>query len=141
MAWRCFSLYTLDGRRVMENVGFEQTSSAFAADDEMWIGILFGVDFVYTEDGTYYDSDLNKLDGAPDYSEYHGWISKPYYALDLEDAVYSAGSVYAGVKDEEGNWLFRIYNPCNASDSDNSEGDRYWRIYGTWSKLPGDWGY
>ena len=134
-----FNIYTLDGQRVMENVALDGYNSGFCGDSEMWVGILYCFNYAVTEDGVYYDGDLNEMEGEPDMSEDYGALARAYRALDLEDAVYSAGNVYAGVKDKDGNWLFRIYNPGNASDSDNSEGDRFWRIYGKWSVLQNTW--
>jgi hypothetical protein len=43
----------------------------------------------------------------PSYDDYYGW-----------------GNVYVGVKDSEGNWLFRIYNPKLVSDAPGE--DEYW---------------
>ncbi len=109
------SLFTLDGEVVMSDIRPEWSSS-FCADDEMSQGILLSTDWLTDKNGVKRGADLNAVDGNLDtYMEERGLVA------------ISWGTVYAGVRTTDGEWLFRIYDPRFASDSDAEKAQ-----YGGW---------
>ncbi len=134
------AIFTLDGERVMENVELVKKGSCpfdisghFTDDssDKGEITYIYG-DYIVDENGVYYDRDLNIVDG----SEVE--ISKPdsiYDPIVTDDRVFTRSGVYAGIKDGEGNWIFRIYDPRSTNDGLGRESwpEWFWQWY--WDNL------
>ena len=127
------NLYTLSGELVMRRVTPYPTSH-FAVDDELGFGSIYTARFLKDEHGIFYDKDLNPIP-EPDEDELRRdpeRFAGNYFALRVKDRQIVSGSgVYAGIKDAAGNWLFKIYNPAGASDSQNEEHwpSWYWDYY------------
>lgn len=124
------SLFTLDGEVVMSDIRPEWSSS-FCADDEMSQGILLSTDWLTDKNGVKRGADLNAVDEIPDITE-RDRLNLRYGNLDsyMEErglVAISWGTVYAGVRTTDGEWLFRIYDPRFASDSDAEKTQ-----YGVW---------
>ena len=126
-------LYTLDGELVMSRVR-PYSTGGFVVDEELYFGSIYTARFLNDENGTFYDKDLNPIP-EPDEDELHvdpEKFTRNYFALQINDRqIVSGNGVYAGIKDGEGNWLFKIYNPAGASDSQNEEHwpSWYWDYY------------
>lgn len=126
-------LYTLDGELVMRKVR-PYSTGGFVVDEELYFGSIYTARFLNDENGTFYDKDLNPIP-EPDEDELHvdpEKFTRNYFALQINDRqIVSGNGVYAGIKDGEGNWLFKIYNPAGASDSQNEEHwpSWYWDYY------------
>ena len=118
---RRYCIYTLDGELIMERAQIK-SDNGYYPDGEMWMCALHGADYVIDKNGDLYDSELQPVDEIPEDIGFYS-MAEPYRLIYDDDFVYNAGNVYAGVKDAEGNWLFRIYNPRGASDSGNPGGD------------------
>lgn len=127
------NLYTLSGELVMSRVR-PYSTGGFVVDEELYFGSIYTARFLNDENGTFYDKDLNPIP-EPDEDELHvdpEKFTRNYFALQINDRqIVSGNGVYAGIKDGEGNWLFKIYNPAGASDSQNEEHwpSWYWDYY------------
>lgn len=110
------NLYTLSGELVASRVVPHQYDG-FALDSEDYYGYVILANYYSDENGQCFDKELNPIDKPTDlqiHSERPGSIYSP---IELENRRLEIGSVYVGIKDGEGNWLFKIYNPELASDS------------------------
>ncbi|MBQ4429547.1 MAG: PT domain-containing protein [Clostridia bacterium] len=110
------NLYTLSGELVANRV-LPHKYDGFALDSEDYYGYVMLANYCSDENGQCFDKELNPIDKPTDLqirSERPGSIYSP---IELENRRLEIGSVYVGIKDDAGNWLFRIYNPNFASDS------------------------
>ena len=115
-------LYTLDGTLVMEGLR-PCANSYFVVDDEGGYGQLRSAEYMELPDGDWLDEDFNRITDHPKYAGANP-VFQRYGNIQFEDIYYSAGRVYAGVRNvEDGSWLFRIYNPKLATDHDNEHWD------------------
>lgn len=114
------SIFTLDGECVMTDCwasGREFCSSEYFVGK----GLFYSNCFVNAQ-GDVFDSDLNPLYTLPEDTDLNQVNIMPtdkssvFHSYNCGYTVEQSG-VYAGVKDEAGNWVFRIYNPMLASDS------------------------
>ena len=124
-----YSVYSMSGRLLMENVEPVYSNySCFYMDDELVEGGLKAIDYIKGPDGKYYDCELHRVDTVPDPKSPEEMVSEPHYywgVIWLSDQFeyivcgrYNSG-VYQGIKDKDGNWIFRVYSPYLAEDSDN----------------------
>ncbi|MBR3459268.1 MAG: PT domain-containing protein [Clostridia bacterium] len=121
-----YSLYTPEGELVMDDV-IVYRGNSFCLDSEM--GSVYGFfesDFLTDKDGNNFDRELKPIDEIPDIYEYYKLPSRFFGAYEADGYVvydrftYRSSDVYSGIKDKDGNWVFRIYSPAFASDSDNT---------------------
>ena len=116
------NIYDLDGQLIMEDV-YPEVCSVFAIDDESYLGALYAAEYLEDSAGNFYDKDLIPVSELPEGARDNPTRMR-YGNLEFDDYVYHGwGSVYVGVKDAEGNWLFRIYNPHLATDHDPENWD------------------
>ena len=103
-----YDLRSLSGELVLKNV------ELFFAQNGP--GNLKCASYLRDENGEYRDGELNIISALPNEDPNPDHFLK-YMPIELEDRFAVAGNVYAGIKDGDGNWLFKIYNPELASDS------------------------
>ncbi|MBR4657909.1 MAG: hypothetical protein IKP26_01465 [Clostridia bacterium] len=116
-------IFTLDGQLVRQGVK-PIAYSTYSADEELSAGMLIAANYVEDEQGNFYDADLEPVSELPADAAVNP-VRERYGNLQFDDRdYYGWGNVYVGVKDSEGNWLFRIYNPKLASDAPGE--DEYW---------------
>ncbi|MBR3298780.1 MAG: PT domain-containing protein [Clostridia bacterium] len=113
------SLYTLSGELVMDNVE-PIVSDGFAADEEIGAGWMICASYLKDREGGVFNSAFESIEELPADAK-KGEYSSLYRPLELENRVFVESGVYVGIKDDEGNWLFRIYNPNFASDSQRED--------------------
>ena len=109
------SIYTLDGELVMENVK-PTGNSQFFPDDEVWFAVLSAADYLTDADGRVFDGELRELPELPKDAEI-GFLKSRYKRIELPEVEFVRLGAYAGTRDADGSWLFRIYDPRKASDS------------------------
>ncbi|MBR5948700.1 MAG: PT domain-containing protein [Clostridia bacterium] len=124
------NLYTLSGELVASRItpiGYD----GFTVDDEVNWGRVVLANYFKDENGQFYDKELKAIAEPSLEQIYSEAPQRIYEPMEIEDRVFARGEVYAGIKDGEGNWLFRIYNPAGASDSQNSDHwpSWYWDYY------------
>ncbi len=116
-------IFTLDGQLVRQGVK-PIAYSTYSADEELSAGMLIAANYVEDEQGNFYDADLEPVSELPADAAVNP-VRERYGNLEFEDyEYYGWGNVFVGVKDAQGNWLFRIYNPKLASDAPGE--DEYW---------------
>ena len=133
-----YSVYSMSGRLLMENVQlvYSGNYSVFYLDDELPEGGVRAHDYIRDADGKYYDGELHRVDSVPDPKPLEEIIFEPHYYWGVvwlsDDSIRVCGrydsGVYQGIKDKEGNWIFRVYSPYLAEDSDNER----WGIGNWW---------
>ena len=112
------SIWDVSGKMLMDNVrviSFDQ----YTADEEGGYGIMLSGDYLEDENGVCYDSKLKRIDKIPEGADENSFYTRygRVYFDGLSFYDYER-SVFSGIKDGEGNWLFRIYNPRFSSDND-----------------------
>ena len=118
-----YSVYTFEGELLMDDVEF-MARDTYVPDDELWFSRYIAADYLTDKDGRHFDKELNQIDELPDreaYTEYLYLQQKQYFCA-YDFAGYSVqcwGGAYAGIKDKDGNWTFRIYKPSYAEDHNN----------------------
>ena len=112
-----YSLYTLDGKLVMKNVDPVQ-DSWFCSDDELgFIAEIRSFSYLTDENGVCYDSELNVVDSVPEYGADNA-LRERYWNLRPEGYEVVYWGMFQGVKNDEGEWLFKIFDPAYAEDHD-----------------------
>lgn len=130
------SILTLDGERVMENIELIQKGSwsfdisghfTDEPSDKGEITYVYG-DYIVDENGVCYGRDLKVVDRSEVEKQQPDYIFDPILP---EDRAFVRRGVYAGIKNGEGNWLFRIYDPRSTFDSVERERwpEWFWRWY------------
>ncbi|MBO4879490.1 MAG: hypothetical protein J5544_04460 [Clostridia bacterium] len=113
--WNCtYNIMTLDGECVMENVRPVFTDR-FMLEEEAWFAEFCSADYLTDAEGRCFDPELNEIPSLPEDAAV-GYMHARYGVLTGLETEFVVNGVYAGTRDKEGNWLFRIYNPRNASD-------------------------
>ena len=110
-----YTLYTLDGETVMENVT-PVGNGGFTQDDECWFAQLRSADYLTDADGRVFDSELHELPELPEDAR-DSFLKARYKRIELPGIEFVRLGAYAGTRDADGSWLFRIYDPRKASDS------------------------
>jgi hypothetical protein len=107
-------LYTLDGECVKKTCS-PQPNGWFQLDYDRSYYYL-SADYMNNRSGAFYDTELNRIGVLPDDARVSPWDA--VYGM-INDSEYTIvhGSIYSGVMDGDGNWLFRIYRPELANDS------------------------
>lgn len=124
-----YDVYTLSGECVMTDCW----ASAYAwGRFHYWDGIGRGflyADHCVTRSGEVLDGELNTLFTLEEGTDLHNTDIMSFEQTSILHEFYNCpykvvqNGVYAGVKDEKGNWVFRIYDPRLANDSQGvSEG-------------------
>lgn len=132
-------IYSLSGELLLEDI--EPASAAVyyiggrALQGREYECRLMLDNYAFTENERWYDSDLNPMQIPPEdpYDveyvrmrrsiELEGRIVigdnsvNAYSSLVWQESTPEPVRIYVGVKDGEGNWLFKIFNPALASDS------------------------
>ena len=111
------NLYTLSGEIVKENISGVGTVGYTAMTGRSIP--LYACDYLYDSDGSILNKDLQKI-GNKTLPE-DAWQEEgmaQYLRLPMENYGIKFGysSVYAGITDMEGNWLFRVYHPQFSMD-------------------------
>ena len=126
-----FNLYTLSGEIVKKNIMSVGAVGYTEMDDETYP--LYACDYLIDRDGNILNKDLEKVGKVnpdePDFSSIQSDACRqdeltPYLPMEIDGIELFIGDVYVGLKDAEGNWLFRIYNPRLSVDGDGIE--VYW---------------
>lgn len=113
------NLYTLSGELVMERV-FPLYYQRYYPEDELYITTEYA-DHLQTIDGSFYNAELERIDEPTPEELYGGERADIYGALRIADRFVEQSELYTGIKDGDGNWLFRIYRPRFANDHNNPE--------------------
>lgn len=111
------SIWDLDGSMLMDKVHVVNYSD-YTVNSEGGYGVLLVGDYLEDEDGNCYGPDLERVVSIPEGADRDPFYER-YGSHNFEDYQVFAyeWSVFQGIKDSEGNWLFRIYNPRYASDN------------------------
>lgn len=108
------NLYTLSGELVMERV-WPLYYQRYHPEHELYITTGYA-DHLQTIDGSFYNAELERIDEPTPEELYGGERADIYGALRMADRVVEQSEIYTGIKDGEGNWLFRIYRPRFVND-------------------------
>lgn len=123
---RAESIYTLTGELVAESILPLGANARFCADEEVGYPYL-EVSYYCTENGDLYDKELKKI-GKVDINQYPIWDQLPadayaqeyrdlYESIGIEGVSFVHNSVFTGVMNADGEWLFRIYSPHLSMDA------------------------
>lgn len=119
LSYERINLYTLSGGLVMERV-MPLYYQGYHPEHEMYISTGYA-SHLQASDGSFYNAELERID-KPSAAELHGGERADIYgALHIEDREVYTSELYTGIRDGEGNWLFRIYRPGFASDNEKPE--------------------
>lgn len=120
-----YSIYSLAGELLMDDV-IVYRGSSFYLDSEL--GPVFGFfesRGLTDKDGNRFDENLKPVE--EDSNERTYYVPDRFFGAYEADGyvvcdrfTYRISDVYSGIKDKDGNWVFRIYSPAFASDSDNT---------------------
>ncbi len=117
-----YDLYSLSGECVLRD-RWAIPSERFHYWDGVGRGLVYANCFINRQ-GEVFDGDLNLLYTVPEGTDLSSFNIEPseYGSIfhnknDLCGYTVDQEGIYAGVKDEAGNWEFKIYNPKLASDS------------------------
>ena len=113
------NLYTLSGELVMERV-WPLYYQRYHPEHELYITTGYA-DHLQTIDGSFYNAELERIDEPTPQERYGGERADIYGALRMADRFVEQSELYTGIKDGDGNWLFRIYRPRFANDHNNPE--------------------
>ena len=108
------NLYTISGELVMERV-CPLYYQRYYPEDEFCITTEYA-DHLQTIDGSFYNAELERIEEPSPEERYGGERADIYGALRMADRVVEQSEIYTGIKDGEGNWLFRIYRPRFVND-------------------------
>ncbi|MBQ1818456.1 MAG: hypothetical protein II124_07460, partial [Clostridia bacterium] len=113
------TLYTLDGKKVMKHI-HPSYGSFFCIEDESGDGQLASVQYIKDAEGRAYDGGLDPVDKLPG-DLWRDDVDFRYECLnsDMDELGFRCVTwdpLYNGVKNADGEWLFRIYNPKTAQD-------------------------
>ncbi len=129
--YRKYDLYSLSGECVMRDCWLDP-QDRFSYWDGLGRLLIYANCFINRQ-GEVFDGDLNLLYTVPDGTDLHIFDITTSENDSIFGRYYRCGytvdqqGVYAGVKDEEGSWVFKIYNPRLASDSQpETEPDDEW---------------
>lgn len=119
--YRKYDLYSLSGECVMRDCWLDPQDRFFYWDG-CGRGLIYANCFINRQ-GEVYGSDLSVRYTVPDGTDLHSFDITTSENDSIFCRYYRCGytvdqeGIYAGVKDEAGNWVFKIYNPKLASDS------------------------
>ena len=113
------NLYTLSGELVMERV-FPLYYQRYHPEHELYITTGYA-DHLQTIDGSFYNAELERVEEPSMEERYGGERADIYGALRMADRFVEQSELYTGIKDGDGNWLFRIYRPRFANDHNEPE--------------------
>jgi hypothetical protein len=130
--YRKYDLYSLSGECILRDC-WAVLSDRFHYWDGAGRGLVYAYCFINRQ-GEVFDGELNLLYTVPEGTDLSGYniVPSEYGSIfhnknDLCGYTVDQEGIYAGVKDEEGNWVFKIYNPKLASDSQpETEPDDEW---------------
>lgn len=129
--YRKYDLYSLSGECVMRDCWLDPQDRFFYWDG-CGRGLIYANCFINRQ-GEVYGSDLSVRYTVPDGTDLHSFDITTSENDSIFCIYYRCGytvdqeGIYAGVKDEAGNWVFKIYNPKLASDSQpETEPDDEW---------------
>ncbi len=120
-----YSIYSLTGELLMDDVTVLCNDSFYLNSE---LGSVFGffeIKALTDKDGNHFDENLKRIEGHFDNRVYY--VPDRFFGTYEADGftvydryTYKYSDVYSGIKDKDGNWVFRIYSPAFASDSDNT---------------------
>ncbi|MBR0135201.1 MAG: hypothetical protein IJM18_03290 [Clostridia bacterium] len=110
-----YDILSIEGRVLMTDVE-PVVKCSFLIDYEIFYGGLASAYYLKSSSGTYYDSDLKPIPKPSDEELEARPVTSKYGIMYLDGYRVHDYGVYYGVTDDDGNWLFRIYNPQLVSD-------------------------
>ena len=119
--YRKYDLYSLSGECVMRDCWLAP-QDRFSYWDGLGRLLIYANCFINRQ-GEVFGSDLSAIYTVPEGTDLHTFDIPASENDSIFGRYYRCGytvdqeGVYAGVKDEEGSWVFKIYNPRLASDS------------------------